>query len=94
MADKNDVIICRCHDITEQQVIDAIDEGFDNLEILRRYLHLGMGPCQGRVCIALVQRILAQKTGKPIEEIGYPTPRAPISVLPIKVLAYKEGAEE
>lgn len=94
MADLKDVIICRCADLTEQDVIDAIDKGFDNLELLRRYLHLGMGPCQGRVCIQLVQRILASKTGKPISEIGYPTPRAPISVLPIRALAYKEGAEK
>lgn len=94
MADSKNVIICRCHDVTEQDVIDAIDEGFDNLELLRRYLHLGMGPCQGRVCIAMVQRILAAKTGKSMEEIGYPTARAPISVMPVKVLAYKEGAEE
>lgn len=94
MADAKNVIICRCADLTEQDVVDAIDMGFDNLELLRRHLHLGMGPCQGRVCIAMVQRILARKTGKSIAQIGYPTPRAPISVMPVRVLAFKEGAEE
>lgn len=87
--DSNDVIICRCHDITEQDVRDAIHAGFDQLELLRRYLHLGMGPCQGRVCISMVQRILQQETGRPIEEIGVPTVRPPVSNLPAKLLAFR-----
>ena len=89
--DRNDVIICRCHDITEQEVRDAVRAGFDELELLRRYLHLGMGPCQGRVCINTVQRILQQETGKTMEEIGFPTVRPPISNMPAKVLVFKGG---
>lgn len=88
--DSKEVMICRCHDITEQNVIDAIHAGFDELELLRRYLHLGMGPCQGRVCIAMVQRILQQQTGKTVDEIGFPTVRPPISNMPAKLLAFKE----
>ncbi|WP_303150008.1 (2Fe-2S)-binding protein [uncultured Cloacibacillus sp.] len=84
-----DIIICRCHDITEKDVRDAIHAGFDDLELLRRYLHLGMGTCQGRVCINMVQRILRQETGMPIREIGFPTVRPPISNIPAKVLAFK-----
>lgn len=87
--DSKEVMICRCHDITEQNVIDAIHAGFDELELLRRYLHLGMGPCQGRVCITMVQRILQQQTGKPVDEIGFPTVRPPISNMPAKLLAFK-----
>lgn len=87
--DMEDVIICRCHDITEKDVRDAIHDGFDDIELLRRYLHLGMGTCQGRVCINMVQRILKQETGKSMDDIGFPTVRPPISNMPAKVLAFK-----
>lgn len=91
MDDGKNSMICRCSDITEQEVIEAIEAGFTDLELLRRYLHLGMGSCQGRVCIGLVQRILAQKTGKSIAEVGFPTTRPPVSSLPFKVVACEEG---
>lgn len=87
--DMEDVIICRCHDVTEKDVRDAIHDGFDDIELLRRYLHLGMGTCQGRVCINMVQRILKQETGKSMDDIGFPTVRPPISNMPAKVLAFK-----
>ena len=40
-------IICRCEDVTEEDVLQAIDEGFEDIEELRKRLRLGMGPCQG-----------------------------------------------
>ena len=40
-------IICRCEDITQEQIEQAIDEGYTTLEELKRKLRLGMGPCQG-----------------------------------------------
>lgn len=90
MDNSTEKIICRCQDVTEKDVLDAIALGFVELESLRRYLHLGMGPCQGRVCIAMVQRILQAQTGKSIEEIGFPTVRPPVSVLPVKIFAFRE----
>ena len=51
-------IICRCEDITEEEVLAAIKEGYTDLEELRKKLRIGMGPCQGRVCIPLVIKIL------------------------------------
>ena len=37
-----------------------------------------MGPCQGRVCIQLVIKILEKKTGKKIKPENLPTSRPPI----------------
>jgi NAD(P)H-nitrite reductase large subunit len=51
-------IVCRCEDITEEDVIKAIEEGYTDIEELRKKLRIGMGPCQGRVCIQLVAKIL------------------------------------
>ena len=91
MENKRNKIICRCSDITEQEVLDAIEAGFVEIELLRRFLHLGMGPCQGRVCINLVQRILREKTGRGIDEIGFPVVRPPVAVMPAKTFAFRDG---
>ena len=71
-------IVCRCEDISEEDVIHAINEGYSDIEELRKKLRIGMGPCQGRVCIQLVTRILERKTGKKIAQIQLPTVRPPL----------------
>jgi len=84
---KKKSIICRCEDITEEDVIKAIDEGYTDLEELRRKLRIGMGPCQGRVCIQLVIKILERKTGKKIKKTNLPTARPPIVPVSLGTLA-------
>jgi NAD(P)H-nitrite reductase large subunit len=80
-------IVCRCEDITEEDIIKAIDEGYTDLEELRKKLRIGMGPCQGRVCIQLVMRILEKYTGKKLTKISYPNPRPPIIPVSLGTLA-------
>jgi NAD(P)H-nitrite reductase large subunit len=63
-------IVCRCEDISEEDVIHAIEEGYTDIEELRKKLRIGMGPCQGRVCIQLVARILERKTGKKVSKMS------------------------
>jgi NAD(P)H-nitrite reductase large subunit len=79
-------IVCRCEDISEEDVIQAIDEGYTDIEELRKKLRIGMGPCQGRVCIQLVTRILERKTGKKISEIQLPTVRPPLVPVSLGIL--------
>lgn len=71
-------IVCRCEDISKEDVIRAIEEGYTDIEELRKKLRIGMGPCQGRVCIQVVARILEKKTGKKISKIPLPTVRPPL----------------
>ena len=80
-------IVCRCEDISEEDVIQAIDAGYTDIEELRKKLRIGMGPCQGRVCIQLVARILERKTGKKISKIPLPTVRPPIVPVSLGTLA-------
>jgi NAD(P)H-nitrite reductase large subunit len=80
-------IVCRCEDISEEDVIHAIDEGYTDIEELRKKLRIGMGPCQGRVCIQLVARILEKKTGKKIAHIPLPTVRPPLVPVSLGTLA-------
>jgi NAD(P)H-nitrite reductase large subunit len=80
-------IVCRCEDISEEDVIQAIEEGYTDIEELRKKLRIGMGPCQGRVCIQLVARILEKKTGRKISKIRLPTVRPPLVPISLGTLA-------
>lgn len=64
-----DPIVCRCEEVTLSEVRRAISEGYDTLEELKRYLRVGMGPCQGRTCLPLIAQILSRETGRPLEEV-------------------------
>jgi NAD(P)H-nitrite reductase large subunit len=90
---KHHAIVCRCEDITEQNVIDAIHQGYTDLEELRRKLRIGMGPCQGRVCISLVKKILEKETGKKVSVESYPTSRPPVIPISLGALAKKTRGE-
>ncbi|MFO8133646.1 MAG: (2Fe-2S)-binding protein [Thermoplasmatota archaeon] len=68
-------IICRCEDVTEADILEAIGDGCRTLDELKYRLRLGMGPCQGRTCLALAARILARETGQSIEELAWQTAR-------------------
>lgn len=86
-------IICRCEDVTEEDVVKAIKEGYTTLDELKHVLRLGMGPCQGRTCIPLAARILARETGKKVSEIELQTSRPPVVPVPLGLLASGESDE-
>ncbi|MHA1617227.1 MAG: (2Fe-2S)-binding protein [Candidatus Njordarchaeales archaeon] len=79
------VIICRCENVTLEQIEEAIKEGITDLETLKRKLRIGMGPCQGRTCLPVVIRLLARKLKKRPDELLIPKPRPPISPIPAKI---------
>ena len=81
---KEAIIICRCQDITLAEVEEAIDQGMTHPEEIKRFLHVGMGPCQGRTCGRLIARLIARKTGKPVQQLPQTKPRSPLVSVPIK----------
>ncbi|MCK4249850.1 (2Fe-2S)-binding protein, partial [candidate division WOR-3 bacterium] len=40
-------IICRCEDVTEQEIIEKIREGYHSMDDLKRIIRVTMGLCQG-----------------------------------------------
>jgi bacterioferritin-associated ferredoxin len=87
--DKNKAltIMCRCEDITVEEVRSYIEQGVTDLEQLKRLLRVGMGPCQGRTCTPLIVNELARATGKPVKDIPLTVFRQPTSPVKIGVLA-------
>ncbi|NJE85078.1 (2Fe-2S)-binding protein [Thermococcus sp. CX2] len=85
-------IVCRCNDVTVEDVERLIDSGITDIEEIKRLLRIGMGPCQGRTCIPIVISILARKTGKKPEDIPLPNTRVPI--MPVRVEVLVGGDDE
>ena len=87
-------IICYCQDLTESDLIRAIEEGYDHLETLKRYTGAFMGPCQGQMCAMNVLRLFAAKTGQSIEDLHVPTMRPPVEPILLGWLAMENDREE
>ena len=53
----------------------SVQEAFDNIELMKRFTTVGMGPSQGKHSNMNAIRILARLTGKSIAEVGTTTAR-------------------
>ena len=81
--DKNGKVVCRCEEVTEEEVRQCIAEGCKTLREIKMVTRAGMGLCQGRTCSKIISRILSEETGKPLDEIipaGYRPPLRPIAL--------------
>lgn len=86
MSEKSERIICRCNEVTVEEIEALIEQGITDIEMIKRLLRIGMGPCQGRTCLPMVISIIARKTGKSPDEIKLPATRIPIRPVPAGVL--------
>ncbi|MGI4778253.1 MAG: FAD-dependent oxidoreductase [Janthinobacterium lividum] len=80
----DDLIVCRCENITAGTLRDAIREtGAPEMNRLKALSRIGMGRCQGRMCAVAATEILAHATGRPVEEVGRLRGQAPIKPIPM-----------
>ena len=79
-------IVCRCEDVTAEEIAAALDNGADTLKQIKFNTRISMGPCQGKTCISLVMKELSAKTKTPVNDLQAPTYRQPIR--PIKIGAF------
>jgi NAD(P)H-nitrite reductase large subunit len=77
-------LVCRCEDVTLDELEEAITRGHDDLESLKRYTGFGTGYCQGKSCVALCARILTERGGEASLPI---TPRPPFHPMKLSDLA-------
>jgi sarcosine oxidase subunit beta len=56
-------VVCRCEDVIIEDLKDAFENGFHDIESIKRYTGFGTGFCQGKGCIAHVSRFLAKLRG-------------------------------
>jgi sarcosine oxidase subunit alpha len=67
--------------------LNAAQEGFDNIELMKRYTTVGMGPSQGKHSNMNAIRILARVRGKSPGEVGTTTARPFFHPVPMSHLA-------
>jgi NAD(P)H-nitrite reductase large subunit len=87
---KETVFICRCEEVTREEVDQAIRDGATTIAGVKKRTHAGMGLCQGRTCRKLISGMLAGR--RPPEEIVPPTFRPPVRTVTISEIA--QGDEE
>ncbi len=89
MGASDDLIICRCEEITFAEVKQAIREGARDLDAVKRMTRAGMGLCQNKTCFNLVARLISKETGRPLSELTPFTTRPPVRPVPVKAWARK-----
>ncbi len=75
------------NDVTTKDISQAYDEGFSDVEHLKRYTTLGMATDQGRTSNVSALAIMAEYTGKSISETGTTIFRPPYTPVPIGAFA-------
>jgi sarcosine oxidase, subunit alpha len=74
-------------DLQVKDLVNAVHEGFDSIELMKRYTTVGMGPSQGKLSNSNAARILASARDLPIGAVGLTTARPMYHPVPMKHLA-------
>ncbi len=90
--DPKNVIICRCSDVTLEDLLELFKEGYSTFEELKRIKRVGMGPCQANTCGKMVQWEIAKYFNKPLEEVPFHNMRP--FTMGVKLKSIKEQADE
>lgn len=87
----DDIIICRCEEITFNEIKKAISEGASDVDAVKRMTRAGMGLCQNKTCYNLIARIIAKETGAKMSEIKPFTHRPPVRPIKVKCWSRDES---
>ena len=74
-------------DVQYKDLVNSAQEGFDSVELMKRYSTYGMGPSQGKISNVNAVRILAKTKGKSVAETGTTTSRPFYHPVPMSHLA-------
>jgi len=81
---EDNIIVCRCEEITVGEIKKAIREGANDADSVKRMTRAGMGLCQNKTCYNLIARIISSETGKNFSEIKPFKSRPPVRPVNIK----------
>lgn len=92
--ENDDVLVCRCEEITAGQIREAIAQGARHPAQIKGKTRSGMGPCQGRMCGATLTEMIAASCAMEIKEVGTLHVRTPIKPLSIEQYASMKFGED
>jgi len=84
---QDDVVVCRCEEVTFSAVKSSLKIDDKGLNSLKSFTRCGMGNCQGRFCGLTLLEIMSEKTNVSIEELNYLKIRSPIRPVRIEEMA-------
>ena len=87
---EEDILICRCKEVTKAEIIAAIKDGATTIDGVKRRTKAGMGLCQGKTCERLVAKIISEQTGISMEELIPATKRIPVRPIKIGIIGGSE----
>lgn len=90
----DDTIVCRCEEITADEIRQAAAQGAIGANQLKFFTRAGMGPCQGRMCGLASSAICADVHGTSVSEVGFARVRPPIKPLTVGDLAESDQIQE
>jgi sarcosine oxidase subunit alpha len=79
--------VCLCEDVTVKELEQGVAEGFADIETLKRYSTILMGPCQGKMCAGLAAEVHARILGAGGAASPPTTARPPVQPVPLAALA-------
>lgn len=83
----DDTVVCRCEGVRAAVIREAINEGAQSLHELRTRCRVGMGNCQGRMCVPTAARILSKQTNIDLGRVEFPRQRPPLRPLNLTELS-------
>ncbi|MCR5666354.1 MAG: (2Fe-2S)-binding protein [Eubacterium sp.] len=89
-APDDDMLICRCEEITKGEIRRAVHDGMWTVTEVRRYLRTGMGLCQGQTCSRLVKGIIARELGVSPAQLEPATARSPMRPTEMRIFGHEE----
>ena len=85
--------VCFCEDVSAHDIEQAIDEGFADVQTLKRYTTVTMGPCQGKMCGRALASICSFRNGSEHDVANrdtFTTFRPPYQPVTLAALAGRE----
>ena len=79
----NNVVACRCMEISEYVVREAIRQGATTVDAVKRATMAGMGLCQSKTCFNIIAKIISEETNIPVSQIKPMKIRIPVR--PVKI---------
>ncbi|HWQ58188.1 MAG TPA: (2Fe-2S)-binding protein [Clostridia bacterium] len=80
-------IVCRCEEVAAEEIMEAIRNGADSLDAVKKATRAGMGFCQGRTCKRLIARMLSCYYGMPVDRYLPGSLRLPVTPIRLSLLA-------
>ena len=81
------IIVCRCEDVTLDEIQSGIDLGYSSVDELKRLTGFGTGPCQGKECQSHVAHLVEAAGGDLTHAAARSPARPPFHPTPLRFFA-------